>query len=137
MKMHIAKPEQGDDRHHESRQLRITVNGEEFRSYWYITERILTDTQKKSPGVPMFDSTSELRGYHALTAHGEYIFRKYRKPKPSINYGGDKLKFHEEVKTADTAQAIIDGFKVMGMPAACTHKYGLHQVYVKHKTIRS
>lgn len=131
MKIHIARPKENEDRHPESRQLRITFDGKEYRSCWYITEAILSSQLKKSPGVPVYDSDSELAGHQVLTAHGEYVFRKYRAPKPTIQTMQGELAFHEEVTSIDTAQDILDGFRATGTAAACTHKYGLHQIYRK------
>ena len=50
----------------------------------------------------------------------------------SIQTMEGELHFHEEVTSNDTAQDILNQFRYSGIPAACIHLNGQHQIYKKN-----
>lgn len=130
--MPIIKQHKREDtiEHSAGQQIEFTTGSQKLKSHWYIRNAVLTHKMKQSPGIPLFDSDDNLKGHLHLTPAGEYEFYSYSKPKNHIMHVTGKLSFYKEVRTINQAQEIIDAYRAMNMAAACTHKNGLHQVYI-------
>lgn len=130
------KHRQANGEHSEGHKVIYEIEGKKLESNWFISDSHLTARMKKEPGVKLYstDEKQKLKAHLHLDTRGEYTLRKYSPPPPAIDTAKGRLEFHEEVEDIDTAQNILDGFRYSGMPAAATHKCGLHQIYVKYKS---